>query len=185
MSKAHPVRKNKPGLLDNGEPVFFAVAKIFKPHALKGEVSAEMFIEFPDSLVYGKQVYIGEDHIPSQINTIRKIDKRYLISFLDHPSIENVEKFRNNLIYIQEEELPVLTGEKYYFHDLIGIEVFSIENEPIGIISGILQTGANDVYVIQPHDKQTNEILLPAIKSVIKNIDVKAKKMIVKLQEWR
>ena len=185
MSKEHLVRKNQPGLLDNGKPVFLAVAKIFKPHGLKGEVSAEMLPNFPDKLVNGIQIYIGEDHIPSQINTIRKTDKKYLVSFLDHPEIENVERFRNNLIYIRVEELPMLNGTEYYFHDLIGMEVFSIENEPIGILSEILRTGANDVYIIQPRDAQQAEILLPAIKQVIKNVDIKAKKMIVKLQEWR
>ncbi|MDO9545241.1 MAG: ribosome maturation factor RimM [Pelolinea sp.] len=179
------VNQNQPGLLNNGEPVFLAVAKIFKPHGLKGEVSAEMLSDFTDRLIKGKQVYIGEEHLPIRINSIRKTNKKYLISFLDHPEIENVEKFRNKMIYIKETEFPMLTGEEYYYHDLLGIEVYSEENESIGVLADILRTGANDVYVVQPHDKQKEEILLPAIKAVIKNVDIKARKMIVKLQVWR
>ena len=178
-------QQNQSGLLKNGEPVFFAVAKIFKPHGLKGEVSAEMISDFPDRLTNGKQIYIGEDHIPSRIKTIRKIDKKYLISFVDLPEIKNVENFRNNLIYIHAEELPALDEEEYYFHDLIGLEVLNTENESIGLLSDILRTGANDVYIVQPHDKHKEEILLPAIKKVVKKIDIKARRMIVKPQEWR
>jgi 16S rRNA processing protein RimM len=186
MSKNHEgVNQNKSGLLNNGEPVFLAIAKIFKPHGLKGEVSADIFSQKIDSLTDGKQIYIGEKHIPSRINKIRKINKKFLISFLDHPKIEDVEFFRNTYIYVKEDELPQLSTDEYYFHDLIGLDVFSTDNEFIGTISDILITGANDVYVVKPSEKQKEELLLPAIKEVIKKVSIKEKKIVVKLQEWR
>jgi 16S rRNA processing protein RimM len=186
MSKNHEgVNNNKSGLLNNGEPVFLVIGKIFKPHGLKGEVSADIFSKNVDSLPDGKSIYIGEKHIPSRINKIRKNNKKFLISFLDHPKIEDVEFFRNNLIYLKEEELPELSDGEYYINDLIGLNVFSTDNEFLGIISEVLLTGANDVYVIQPDEEHKQELLLPAIKEVIKNVNIKEKKMVVKLQEWR
>ena len=65
------------------------------------------------------------------------------------------------------------------------MNVFSIENKQIGILTNIIQTGANDVYIIKPHNQETKEILIPAIKSVVKKVDIQKKEMIVKLQEWR
>ena len=173
------------GLLNNSKPAFLAVAKIYKPHGLNGEVSVELLTDFPERLIKGKQVYISESHFPAQIDTIRKADKKYLISFADHHSRDSVGSFRNEIVYIKGEGLPVLTDNEYYHHDLIGMRVFSIEEKEIGVLIEIIPTGANDVYVIKPHNRDAKEILIPAIKSVVKKVDTENKKMTVKLQEWR
>ena len=177
--------QDQSGLLNNSEPVFLAVARIHKPHGLKGEVSVDLLTDFPERLIIGKQVYIGENHIPSKIDSIRKMNKKYLILFIDHHSRDSVDSFRNEIVYIREKGgLPSLPNHEYYHHDLIGMTVFSIENKQIGILADIIQTGANDVYVIKPHNQETKEILIPAIKSVVKKVDIQKKEMIVKLQEW-
>jgi len=185
MAKKENEGRNQTGLLNNGKPAFLAVAKIHKPHGLNGEVSVELHTDFPERLIKGKQVYIGENHFPSQIDAIRKMDKKYLISFANHCSRDSVASFRNQIVYIQYEDLPVLPDNEYYHHDLIGMRVFSIEDEEIGVLVEIIFTGANDVYVIKPHNLDAKEILIPAIKSVVKKVDTENKKMTVKLQEWR
>ena len=185
MQKKESEGQNQSGLLKNGKPAFLAVAKIHKPHGLNGEVSAELLTDFPERLIKGKQVYIGENHFPAQIDTIRKMDKKLLISFVDHYSRDSVGYLRNEIVYVQGEDLPVLEDNEYYHHDLIGMRVFSIEEKEIGVLIEIILTGANDVYVIKPHNRDSKEILIPAIKSVVKEVDTKNKKMIVKLQEWR
>ena len=121
--------QDQSGLLNNSEPVFLAVARIHKPHGLKGEVSAEILTDFPDRLIVGKQVYIGENHFPSQIDSIKKMNKKYLISFIDHHSRDSVDSFRNEIVYTRDKGgLPSLPNDEYYHHDLIGMNVFSIEN---------------------------------------------------------
>lgn len=177
--------ENQSGLLNNGKPVFLAVAKIYKPHGLKGEVSVGLLTDFPERLTEGKQVYIGESHIPSKIDTIRKMGKKYLISFEGNYSVDSVGSFRNQIVYIHDKNLPVLTDNDYYHHDLLGMRVFSTEDHEIGFLVEIICTGANDVYIIKPEGKDAKEVLIPAIKAVVKNVDIKNKKMIVKLQEWR
>ena len=185
MQKKESEKRNQSGLLNNGKPAFLAVAKIHKPHGLNGEVSVELLTDFPERLIKGKQVYIGENHIPAQIDTIRKADKKYLISFVDHYSRDSVGSFRNEMVYVQGEDLPVLTNNEYYHHDLIGMRVISIEEKEIGVLIEIILTGANDVYVIKPHNQDWKEILIPAIKSVVKKVDIEKKTMTVELQEWR
>jgi len=185
MQKKESEGRNQSGLLNNGKPAFLAVAKIHKPHGLNGEVSVELLTDFPERLIKGKQVYIGENHFPSQIDTIRKADKKYLISFIDYYSRDSVGSFRNEIVYVQGEDLPMLTDNEYYHHDLIGMRVFSIEEKEIGVLIEIILTGTNDVYVIKPHNRDAKEILIPAIKSVVKEVDTENRKMTVKLQEWR
>ena len=185
MQKKGSEKRNQSGLLNNGKPAFLAVAKIHKPHGLNGEVSVELLTDFPERLIKGKQVYLGENHFPAQIDTIRKADKKYLISFVDHNSRDSVGSFRNEMVYVQGEDLPVLTNNEYYHHDLIGMRVISIEEKQIGVLIEIILTGANDVYVIKPHNQDWKEILIPAIKSVVKKVDIEKKTMTVKLQEWR
>jgi len=177
--------QNQSGLLNNGKPVFLAVAKIYKPHGLNGEVSAGLLTDFPERLTEGKQVYIGENYIPSKINTIKSMGKKYLISFEGNYSVDSVCSFRNQIVYIRDKDLPALTDNEYYHHDLLGMRVFSTEDHEIGFLVEIICTGANDVYIIKSENKDAKEILIPAIKSVVKNVDVKNNKMIVKLQEWR
>ena len=76
--------------------------------------------------------------------------------------------------------LPKLENGVYYWDDLIGIEVVSINGVPLGRIESIFQTGSNDVYVIKQGDR---ELLLPALRSVIKSIDLGARRMEVEVPE--
>lgn len=184
MPKRTSKKNTKPGLLKNSEPVFLVVAKIFKPHALRGEVSAEMLSDFPDWLKHEEVVYIGKNHSQYTIDTIRKTGKKYLISFVDLNSRDSVEHLRNEIIYIKSGELPSLAENEYYHHDLLGIRVLNSENEEIGSISEIIITGANDVYVITPLLEGEKEILIPAIKSSVKTIDIEQRIMVVVLPEW-
>jgi len=176
--------KKQTGSLKKSKPVFLTVAKIFKPHALRGEVSADFLTDFPERIEHGKTVYIGKKHIPLKINTIRKASKKYLISFFEHTTRDSVEHLRNEVIYIKSAEVPSLSENEYYHHDLIGIQVNSGNNEILGKISEIIETGANDVYVIKSVHEEGKEILIPAIKGVIKQIDIENRVMIVDLPEW-
>ena len=72
-----------------------------------------------------------------------------------------------------------------FIRSRIGLKVFSTDHKEIGELIEIIRTGANDVYVIKPCNKNEKEILIPAIKSVVKNVNIYDKKMIVKVQEWR
>ena len=185
MQKIRDQDKKLSGLLNNGKPDFLAVAKIHKPHGLNGEVSVELLSDFPERLVKGKQLFIGEKRIPIQIETIRKTDKKYLITFVDHDTRDSIESFRNQIVYIQGEGLPVLPENEFYHHDLIGMRVMSLEDQEIGVLVEIIRTGANDVYVIKPHDPDEKEVLIPAIRSVVKKVDIDSNKIVIKLQEWR
>jgi len=95
--------------------------------------------------------------------------------------IEDTEKYKNCYLKINRENAVKLPDNTYFIIDLIGIEVFDEDEKNLGKIIDVFPTGSNDVYVVK--DELGKQILLPAIKSVIKDVDIKNKKMIVHLIE--
>ena len=89
---------------------------------------------------------------------------------------------RNAVIYVQTDSLPTLPEGEYYFHQLIGLHVIDENAQPVGILSEIMETGANDVYVLISPDGE--EILIPAIDEVIKKVDLERGEIIINLPEW-
>ena len=180
-------RKNKDesGLLKVSKPDFLAIAKIHRPHGLNGEVSAEVLTDFPEWLIPGEEVFFGDKRESHHLFSIRKATNRYLLAFSGKNSRDSVEDLRGKVVYIFAENLPELKDNEYYFHDLIGIKVYTADEKYLGILTEVIRTGANDVYVIKPEENEEKDILIPAIGSVIMNVDVDKKEMIVQLQEWR
>ena len=96
-------------------------------------------------------------------------------------TIEQAEKFRNCYLKINRTDDIELEEDTYFLVDLIRIEVFTESGENLGNIIDVFPTGSNDVYVVK--NEEGKQILLPAIKDVIKSVDIKNKKMVVNLIE--
>ena len=95
--------------------------------------------------------------------------------------INQVEKYKESYIKIDRKDGVKLPKDSYYIVDLIGLNVETIEGEPLGKIDDIFPTGSNDVYVVK--NELGKQILIPAIKSVVKEIDIENKKVKVQLIE--
>ena len=93
--------------------------------------------------------------------------------------INDTEQYKNCILKIDRADAVELPEDTYFITDLIGIEVYTEENQLLGNITDIFPTGSNDVYVVK--NELGKQILLPAIGEVIKNVDIQAKKVIVKL----
>lgn len=184
MNQKKPSNEEKSGLLKKSRPVFLAFAKIRKPHALKGELSVEMLADFPEHYHKGAVVYVGSTYDPQTIQSIRKTGKTYLIAFEGLSSRDAVETLRNTIIYVKTDSVPDLAENAFYHHDLIGLVVKDGENQSLGFLSEIITTGANDVYVITSGQGDDADILIPAIDSVIRKIDLENGEIIVDLPEW-
>ena len=94
--------------------------------------------------------------------------------------VQITEELRNYYLQAKRSDIKLEKGA-YFIVDLIGLEVYTEEGELLGILKEVLQPGANDVYVVENEAKQ--EILLPVIPNVIKQVDIEGKKVIVKLLE--
>ena len=170
------------GSPETGEPVFLAVGKLRRPHGISGEMIMDILTDFPERLKVGNEVFTGESHEKVKIRSIRQHNPGALIAFEGFMDCDVVGRFRNKMVYIPLDEIPALPSGEYYFHDLLGLTVENENGESIGELSEILETGANDVYVIKSNSGE--ELLLPAIDDVILNINLEKKVMQVRLQDW-
>jgi len=166
----------------NGEPVYLAIGRLGKPHGLDGGVIFYILSDFPERIKKGRQVFIGEDHYPATIESIKDHPRGYIIQFKELTTVEQIEIFKSSFVFVNAAELPPLPKGEYYHHQLIGLDVFYTNGIRVGILSDILSTGANDVYVIVDENKK--EILYPALLNLIEKIDIESKLMVVKPMEY-
>jgi len=172
--------EHQTGSLKRSEPVFLAVGHLQRAHGLDGEIAMKVLTDFPERLSIEKIVYVGEGHKSMTIASIRwKLDLM-LIRFKGVTDRDTAAVLTNKNVFVRVDTLPRLPEGEYYHHELLGLQVY--ENEILlGEITDILITGANDVYVISLLNGE--ELLLPAIKSVIMEVDLKNLKMQVTIPE--
>jgi len=177
---------NKKGINDGspkkGEPLFLTIGKIRKPHGVRGELLVEVLTEFPERIKPGKKVFVGEGKIEWKIETVRFQNDGLLIRFEGIEDRDEAGSFRNELIYIQTANLPKLSENEYYYHDLLNMQVKTEKGEVLGSVSEILETGANDVLVVIKEEK---EYLFPFIKQVILDVNKEENVILIKKQEWK
>ena len=175
---------SSPGSPQAGEPGFLAIGLLGKPHGVKGEINLHVSSNQIEDILSLKSVSIGDIQEEFSIRYIRRKGEHLLISFEGISTPGSATHLRNKIVYIQIKDAPVLKNDSYYYHQLIGIQVINRKGELLGKISEILKTGANDVYVITSPNPPAKEILIPAIKSVILEVDLAKKRMVVDSQEW-
>lgn len=160
-------------------PFFVVMGKLRKPHGIRGEMVMTVLTDFPDLLDPGQEVFVGEDYQPLTVRSVRWHRDDILIAFEEYEDRDLVGVHRNRLLFLAVEELPELPEEEYFFHEMIGLKVVTDTGRELGTLAEILDTGANDVYVVQQEGK--GDILLPATEEVILEIDLEENKMTVHL----
>ena len=130
-----------------------------------------------------KTVYIQEkkDLVEFKIQEVKYSKNMVLLKLEGIDDIGEAEKFKNFYIKINRKDAVELEEDSYFIVDIIGCKVFTDENEFLGKVIDVFQTGSNDVYTVK--NNEDKEILLPAIEDVIKDIDIANKKIVVKLMD--
>ena len=130
-----------------------------------------------------KTVYIQEkkDLVEFKIQEVKYSKNMVLLKLEGIDDIGEAEKFKNFYIKINRKDAVELEEDSYFIVDIIGCKVFTDENEFLGNVIDVFQTGSNDVYTVK--NNEDKEILLPAIEDVIKDIDIANKKIVVKLMD--
>lgn len=162
---------------------FLKIGQIVNVHGIKGQVKVYPYTDDIDNLTNLKYVYLSESK-DSKINILlcRVQKNMLLISFEGITTVEEAETLRNKYIYILRDELKPLQEDNYYIDDLLSMEVIDLKNNSVlGKISYVFNTGANDIYEVETVDNK--KIYLPAIKQVIKKVDIQEKKMYVEVME--
>lgn len=155
------------------------IGKIVKVWGIKGEVKVFPLTHNPERFKKLHSVFIvspkGEEY-EKRIRRVRFERGGIILSLEGFDTPEESAGLLNHLIKIPEKDLVPLPQGEYYIFQLIGLRVSTEEGKVIGILTDVFSTGSNDVYVVKRGEK---EYLIPAIKDVIKEIDIKGKRMVI------
>ena len=163
------------------------VGKVIGAHGIDGGVRVYSYAESADCFATEKKLVLvdrtgsSERYVILGSNTHKKIVRLKLEGV---NSREQAEALTESDVYLSKNDLPALEPDSYYWSDVIGMEVVTLSGEYLGKVVQIIPTGANDVYVVKtPPDHAAEEILIPAIESVVIDIDVAQNRMRVELPE--
>ncbi len=163
------------------EPHYLIIGRVLKPWGFRGELKIEILTDFPERFASLSKVFLGEDAKPFSVERARLHGGRAAIIKLqgvDTP--EDGAKWREALVQVERSEAVPLPEGQVYLYQVLGLLVKTTQGETLGKIVEVLDTSANDVYVVQ---SSTGEILIPAIPSVIKQTDLERGEMIIEPME--
>ncbi len=163
----------------------FQVGVIASTHGLQGEVNVFPTTEDPSRFKKLKKVTLhtqrGEE-LELDITSARFFKKFVIVKFKQFNNINEVEKFRGCELTIDRKDALKLSPGEYYCADLIGLTIVDEEGKELGILSEILQTGANDVYEMTLKDSQ-EKVYIPAIKDCVREIDIDAGRITIHVMD--
>lgn len=162
---------------------YFEIGQIVNTNGLKGVVKVKPFTDDINEFDTFESIYVQKkaELIEYEIESVRYAKNMVFLKLKGIDTIEDAEALRNFYIKVERDALPELEENSYYIVDLLECEVITIDGEVLGKMDDIFNTGSNDVYVVK--NEEGKQILLPAIKEVIKNVDIPNKKITVKLME--
>lgn len=145
---------------------YTAVGRVLRPHALHGELRVLAFSPSARNLQRGRPVYLGGvRHI---IQRARPDREAWILQLDAIGGRTEVEALRGELLETPDREVLRDDDDSYFVHELIGLRVATVDGRDLGKLTDVIQTGANDVYVVEGPG---GEVLVPAISEVIASID--------------
>ena len=173
------------------EPRFLAVGQIIGVHGVHGELKAQILTDDPSRFGLLARVLVGPDGaepVPYGLEGYRLHQKWILIKLEGVDERNQAETLRGQLIQVPSEEAIPLEEGEYYEHQIVGLEVRTADGQNLGQIVEILYSPAHQVYVVQSAGSQSpkgspREILIPAVASVVRSIDLEAGRVLVELPE--
>jgi 16S rRNA processing protein RimM len=162
---------------------YISIGKITGIHGFKGTLKLQSYVESMDFFKPETQICVRNKNgelFHFIVDWIKPHKNGFLLLFKEVCSFDECQKLVNAELLVERHRMPEPEEGDYYWVDLIGLSVFTMEGVFLGILEFVFPTGSNDVFVIR-HEK--NEKLIPAIESVVKKIDLVGKTMVVQLPE--
>ncbi|WP_078547174.1 ribosome maturation factor RimM [Litchfieldia alkalitelluris] len=166
---------------------WFNVGKIVNTHGIKGELRIISKTDFTDQRYrVGNDLYLflpdqKEEPVHVVVKSHRTHKQFDLLEFEGYSDVNLVERFKNAIIKVPENQLTNLNEGEFYFHEIIGCHVITESGEEIGKVVEILTPGANDVWVVK--GKSGKEVLIPYIDDIVKEINVEDKLIKIEVME--
>jgi 16S rRNA processing protein RimM len=161
---------------------FISIGKIVNTHGHRGEVRVLPLTDFPERFIETDRVQVSTaaGRITLAIENARPHQKFFVVKFKEVQDMNAALALKGGLLQITRDELMELPEGTFYIFDIVGLSVYDSAGAFLGKVSDIIKTGANDVYVVETGSKP---ILVPALKQVVKEINLAGQRMVVELPE--
>lgn len=157
------------------------IGKIVAPHGVRGDIRIMPLTDRPEQFLNLSYLLL-EDGRQLTVKAARFHKRMVLVSTKEITTMNDAELLRDKKILIRAEDLPPLEEGRFYVADLIGLPVFDEEGKQLGTFKDSITTGSNDVYIVAvPGGK---DLLIPALKIYVQEINLQEKRIVVKLPEW-
>lgn len=159
------------------------VGVITQTHGVHGEVKVFPTTDDPERFLDLEYVFLdtGREKKKLAIQSIKFFKQFVILKFKGINNINDIEKYKRCALLVDRENAVELEEDEYFIADMIGMEVLTEDGEIFGTLKDVIETGANDVYII--NSKKHGEVLVPAIKECILDVNVKEGKMLVHLMD--
>ena len=149
------------------------VGVITSTHGIKGEVKVFPTTDDPTRYSYLKDVILdtGKEKIDLKVSGVKYFKQYVIVKFKGINDINDIEKYKGSTLWVTRDNAVPLEENEYFIADLIGLKVVTDEGEEFGELTDVMQTGANDVYVVETY-KDKQEVLLPVIDECVFDVDL-------------
>ena len=178
-TESPPGRTPEAGKQHEVPPDHVVVGRVLGPWGRHGELKLQIHTDYPDRFASGAVVFL--DEAPVTVQRSRTYKTGLLVKLEGVNGRGAASRLRDAYLTVPSAELPELDDSTYYHFQIVGMEVMTVKGERLGEVREILETGSNDVYVVQRESER--DLLVPAIADVVLEVDVSAGRMTVVLLE--
>ena len=161
------------------------IGRITSPHGIRGEVRVLPLTESPDRFDHLERCFLVSPDEKSRkeigIRSVRTADRMLLVSLEDIDSRDQAKELNGCLLSVNRDQAIQLQPGRHFIFDLIGCEVFDREAGRLGLLQDIMQTGANDVYIVKRTGRK--DLLIPVTRQVVCSVDISARRIEVMLPD--
>lgn len=150
------------------------VGVITQPHGVRGEVKVFPTTDDPVRFKKLKKVILdtGKEKLDLEVEHVKFFKQFVIVKFKEFDNINDIERYKRCPLLVTRENAVSLEEDEYFVADMIGMKVITEDGIEFGTLSDVMETGANDVYVID--SKEHGEVLMPAIKECVLNVDMES-----------
>lgn len=160
------------------------IGKVGKTHGVRGAVKIHPYGDTLEELEAGEKLLAvspdGKAKLELTLAGVRPQQRVCICEFDEINDMDRAQSLVGSELFVPQDRLAILPEGEYYHFQLIGLEVITPEGDRLGIVRAILETGSNDVYVV---DSDGKELLIPAIEDVIREIDLPNRRIVADLPE--
>ena len=159
------------------------IGVITSTHGISGEVKVYPTTDDVNRFKKLKQAILdtGKETMPLEIQSVKFFKQFVILKFKGIDNINDIEKYKRCSLYVTREHAVPLEEDEYFIADMIGMEVCTEDGNIFGTLKDVIETGANDVYVIE--NAEHGEVLVPAIKECIRSVDIEKGQMMIHLMD--